>query len=69
MTGAEFRDADRTPGSCYAALMLRVLSLFLGMALLLSMGVSAAAHMSEQLCVTGVEAGAVEAAFTAVHEA
>ena len=42
-------------------MMPRVLSLFIGLALLLSMGVSAAAHMSEQLCVTGVESAAVEA--------
>ena len=40
--------------------MSRALSLFFGLALLLSMGVSAAAHLSEQLCVTGVEASAVE---------
>ena len=60
MSGAGFRGADSLSGSCYAALMSRALSLFLGLALLLSMGVSAAAHMSEQLCVTGVEASAVE---------
>ena len=41
--------------------MPRVLSLLIGLALLLSMGVSAAAHMSEQLCTTGVEATAPEA--------
>ena len=40
--------------------MPRVLSLFIGLTLLLSMGVSAAAHMSEQLCITGVEAVAIE---------
>ena len=42
-------------------MMPRVLSLFIGLALLLSMGVSAAAHMSEQLCITGVEVTALEA--------
>ena len=41
--------------------MSRVLSLFIGLALLLSMGVSARAHMSEQLCTTSVEAAAFEA--------
>lgn len=61
MPGAQFRGTDRKWGSCYAALMSRVLSLFLGLALLLSMGVSAAAHISEQLCVTGIEAVAAEA--------